>query len=202
MGIALLAVEEAAQPERAGEGALDRLVEQQVAGLGGAEGLVGQGLLGQFPVDAGHVLGQRIDLTGVFELDVLLTIMLVADREAQGAAIVRGHLMGAGLALERDADDGDPALALFLHHQDGFVLIPHGGRLGAVSQLHHGHASRHRVVEQTADKAGFGVKSGTAEQHEKEEQVAHGGSIEQGGEIKRGKMMPHSCPAVRHLALS
>jgi hypothetical protein len=34
------------------------------------------------------------------------------------------------------------------------------------------------VVEQAADEAGFGVKSGAAEQHEKEEQAAHGGSIE------------------------
>ncbi len=35
VGVALLAVEEAAQPERAGERALDRLVEQQVARLAG-----------------------------------------------------------------------------------------------------------------------------------------------------------------------
>ncbi|MNI36395.1 hypothetical protein D3C73_904430 [compost metagenome] len=187
MGVALLAVEEAAQSEGAGEGAVDRLVEQQVAGLNRTEGLVGLVLFGQLTVDARHVLGQRIDLAAVLQLDVLLAIVLVADGETQGAAIAHLQLMGARLTLERNADDGNPVPPLFAHHQHRFVQIASGGRLGPIPQRHHGHAPRHRVVEQSADEAGFGMKGGAAEQQNEEEQAAHGGSIEQGGEIKGGK---------------
>ena len=186
VGVALLAVEEAAQPEEAGERALDRLVKQQVARLSRAEGLVGAGLFGKLPVDAGHDFGQRIDLAAVLELDVLLTVVLGADRETQGAAIAGGHLMGAGRALERDADDGDPRLPVFLYHQHRLVLIAHCGRLGPASQWYHGHAPRHRVVEQAADKPRFGVKRRAAEQQEKKEEAAHDGSIGSGGKQEGG----------------
>jgi len=62
--------------------------------------------------------------------------------------------------------------------EPGLVLVASGGCLGPVSERHHGYAPRHRVVEQAADKARFGMKGTAAEQQEKEEQGAHGNSIE------------------------
>ncbi|MNG96526.1 hypothetical protein D3C79_555970 [compost metagenome] len=178
MGVALLAVEEAAQAEGAGERPLHRLVEQQVAGLGRAEGLIGLGLLRQLAVDAHHVLGQRVDLAAVLQLDVLLTIVLGLDQEAEPAAIAYHQGLRAGGALERDADYGYPATALLTHDQHRLVLITGAGRLWSVPQCYHGHATRHRMIEQTADEAWLGIKMSAAQQQDKEQQAAHGGSIE------------------------
>lgn len=153
MGVALLAIEEAAQTKRAGEGPLDRFVEQQIAGLGGTEGLIGQGLLGQFAVDAHHVFGQRIDLAAVLELDVLLAIVLGRDSEAEGAAIIDRQLLGSLRGFEGNADDGNPALAILSHDQHRLVLIADCGGLQPIPEWHHGHTAGHRVIEQTADKS-------------------------------------------------
>ncbi len=66
VGIALLTIEETAQAKRARQRAIDRLVEHQIARLVGTKGLISTCLFGQFTVDAGHVFGERIDLTAVF----------------------------------------------------------------------------------------------------------------------------------------
>ncbi len=129
VGIALLAIKKATQAKRAGEGAVDRLVEQQVAWLVGAEGLVSPGLLRQLAVDTCHILGKRIDLTAVLELDVLLAVVLGGHGEAESTAITCVQLLGAGHAFQRDADDGDP-LVVFAHHQHRFVMIAGRGGSG------------------------------------------------------------------------
>ncbi|VXA86489.1 hypothetical protein AERO8C_30076 [Aeromonas veronii] len=151
VGVALLAIEEATQAKRAGEGAVDRLVEHQVARLVGAEGLVSPGLLRQLAVDTCHILGERIDLTAVLELDVLLAVVLGGHGEAENTAITCGQLLGPKRVFERDADDGDP-LVVFAHHQHGFVVIAGRGGSGRCAKRDHRNATRHRMVEQATDK--------------------------------------------------
>ncbi|MNH03162.1 hypothetical protein D3C79_624150 [compost metagenome] len=178
VGVALLAIEETAQAERAGEGAVHRFVEHQVAGLAGAEGLIGIGLLRQLAVDAHHVFGQRVDLAAVLQLDVLLAVVLVADLEAELAAIVQYQLMGAGRTLERDADDGYPVAAFFFDDQHGFVLIAGAGRLRLIPQRDDGDATGDGVIEQPTDETGLGREMSATQQQDEKEQATHYDSIE------------------------
>ncbi len=153
--VALLAVEETAQAERRGQRAVHRAVEQQIARLAGAELPVGAVLLIQFTLDALEVCGVRVDLTLVLQGDVLRAIVAVANLEA-GAAAIDLQLLGAGLCRQRDADDGDPALAILAHHQGRLALIAGLRCAGAVAEFDHGDAAGHRFVQQAGDEA-FGV---------------------------------------------
>ncbi len=155
MRIAFFTVEEAAQAERRGERTIDGFVEQQVAGLVGAEAPVGFGLFGQFPLDALEVVGVRVDLAFVLQGDVLGAVFARLDLEAALAAIDL-DLLCAGLGRERDTEDGDPALAVLVDHQCRLALVAHLRRDGTVAQIDHGDATRHRLVQQAGDEA-FGV---------------------------------------------
>ncbi|MCY1423196.1 hypothetical protein D9M71_389030 [compost metagenome] len=168
MRVAFLAIEEAAQAERAGQRAVHRLVEHQVARCARAEGAVGASLLGQFALDALEVLGQRVDLALVLQRDALLLVMLGADVERQvlaGRALAHLDLLRTRLHRQRNADDGDPVAPFLMHHQYRLALVGRAWRLGTVAQLDDGHAAGHRFVQRTADEA-FGV----------------GGQAEEGGE--------------------
>ena len=163
MWVALFAIEEAAHAEAAGQRAVDRFVEQQVARRGGAELLVGAGLLGQFALDAFEVAGVRVDHLGVFQGDALLGVLLAGDRETQLAASAV-ELLQAGFERQRQADDTDPARLVLFHHQHRFTLKARAGCSGARPQFDHCDAARYRVVEQAGEKAlGVGGQ-GEAEQ--------------------------------------
>jgi len=151
MRVAFLAIEEATQTERRGERAIDRTVEQQVAGLIGAELAIGFGLLGQLAFDALEIVGIWIDLALVLQGDVLCAVFAGLDLEAERAASDI-HLLLAGLDRERDAEDGDPALAVFADYQCGLVLIAHRRRGRAAAQIDHRHTARHGLVQQAGNE--------------------------------------------------
>ncbi len=77
------------------------------------------------------------------------------DLEAALAAIDL-DLLHARLGGEWNAEDGDPALAVLVDHQCRLALVAHLRRDGAVAQIDHGDAARHRLVQQAGDEA-FGV---------------------------------------------
>ena len=93
--VALFAIEEAAHAELARQRTIDRFVQQQVAGCVGAEGAVGLDLDRQLVVDALDIGGVGIDLTLVFQGDVLLGVFFAAHRKAQ-VAPVGGDLLATG----------------------------------------------------------------------------------------------------------
>ena len=167
MRVALFAVEEAAQPEGAGERTVDRLVEHQVAGQAGTEAAVGGGLLGEFAFDALEVFRQRIDLALVLQGDALLAVVLAGDAEA--FLVVAGRrphfqLLRAGLDAQRDADHGDPAAAFLAHHQHRLALVEGPRRRAFLAEVDHRHPAGHRLVQQAHDEAvglgGQGAESG------------------------------------------
>ena len=156
MWVAFLAIEEAAQTEGAGQRAVDWPVEQQVAWLAWAELLVGAGLLGQFALDTFEVLGVGGDLLLILDGDALLGVVLAAHLKAECLTARDLYLLSARFDAERDADNGDPALAVFTHGQHRLALITHLGRLRRVAQIDHRHATWHRFVQQAGDET-FGV---------------------------------------------
>ncbi len=87
-------------------------------------------MLGQFALDTFVVFGVGIDLTFVLERDVLLRVFLAANGEVERAPAGR-DLLSAGFDGQRNADDGQPACALFLDHQHRFALIDGGRCLSA-----------------------------------------------------------------------
>jgi len=172
VGVAFFAVEEATHAELAGEGAVDRFVQQQVARGVRAEGAVGLDLLGQLALNALEVGRVRVDLLGVFQGDVLFRVLLVANGEHQ-VAPAAADLLGARLDRQRHADNGQPVV-LFLYHQHRLALIAGLGWLRRGAQVHHRHAARHRFVEQASDVAvGVGVE-GQAQEKQRGENARHG----------------------------
>lgn len=79
-------------------------------------------------------------------------------------------MLSAGFDSQRDADDGQPASALFLDHQHRFALIGGSRCLRASAQINHGDATGHRFVECAGDKT-----------------VGMGGQAEQQGEQRGDK---------------
>ncbi|MNQ90455.1 hypothetical protein D3C85_1057980 [compost metagenome] len=157
MRVALLAVEEAAQAERAGQRPADRLVEQQVARLARAELAVGVGLYRQFALDARQVGGVGRDLLLVLQGDALFLVVAAADAEGQAAAVVHFELFAACLDRQRHADHGDPAPAILPDHQHRLALVASDGTPGRLAQIDHGHSAGHRLVEQAAEES-FGQR--------------------------------------------
>ncbi len=158
MGIAFLAVEEAAQAERAGQAsAVDGPVQDQVAGRdAGTKAAVGLDLLGQLAFDALEIVRVRIHLAPVLERDVLGDVILGAHREghlARAGGVLDLDMFLARLHAERNADHGDPLLALFPHDQHAPVLVGDLGRASRVAQRQDGHPARHSGVELAADVA-------------------------------------------------
>ncbi|MNY60867.1 hypothetical protein D3C86_1974770 [compost metagenome] len=92
----------------------------------------------------------------VLDGDALLDIVLAGDLETQGLTAVDLDLLAAGLSAQGQADDGDPALAVLLDHQQRFALVAGARRTGGRAQVDHGDAAGYRFVQQAADKA-FGV---------------------------------------------
>ena len=125
-----LAVEETAQAERSRGQRVHRAVEQQIARLAGAELPVGA-----FCSSSSRSMRLRsagfADLALVLQGDVLRAIVAVANLEA-GAAAIDLQLLGPA-CRQRDADDGDPALAILAHHQGRLALIAQAcGALGSL----------------------------------------------------------------------
>ena len=168
MRVALFAIEEAAHAELARQRAIDRFVQQQVARRVGAEGAVGLDLDRQLVVDALDIGRVGIDLTLVFQGDVLLGVFFAAHRKAQ-VAPAGGDLLATGFDRQRDADNRPPGVLLLDHH-DRLAVITGLGRLGAAAQLNHGHPSGHRFVQQAGDIAvsRLSIESQAQQQHGRE----------------------------------
>ncbi len=74
-------------------------------------------------------------------------------------------MLGTGFDSQRNADDGQPARALFLDHQQRLALIGGGRCLSARAQIDDRHAAGHRLVECAGNKA-VGVDGETEQQGE------------------------------------
>ncbi|CAM5321666.1 hypothetical protein SSTU70S_05170 [Stutzerimonas stutzeri] len=114
----------------------------------------------------------RIDLPLVLQRDVLRAVFAAGDLEGPWLTVDLQRLR-AGPGRQRDADDGDPALAFLAEHQRRFVLIADLWRPRAVAQRDHGDAARYRFVQQAGDEAvGLG-RSGQAQSQRKDERAQH-----------------------------
>jgi len=86
--------------------------------------------------------------------------VLGADLETQLLAAFDLDLLAARLDAERDADYGDPALAVLVHGQHRFALITHLRRLRRIAQVDHRYTAGHRLVQQAGDETiGMGRQS-------------------------------------------
>ena len=153
MGIAFFAVEETAQAEGAGKAAVDRAIEQQVAGLAGAECPVGGDLFVEFTLDAFQMLGIGRDMFLIGQLDVLLGVLAVGDVEGQALAVRELDMIGAGLCRQRDAGDGDPAFTVLADDQQRLITVFGPVSIGLFRQRYHGDAAGYGLVQQTGDEA-------------------------------------------------
>ncbi len=77
---------------------------------------------------------------------MLGAIVAAANLKTRAAAIDL-QLLGTCLDRQRDADDGNPALAVLAYHQRRFALVACLRCARAIAEFDHGDAAGYRLVQ-------------------------------------------------------
>jgi hypothetical protein len=171
---ARFAVEHAAQPERARSRAGYGRRQAQCRRRGGRERVERGAHLFSLARDAGFVFRRQVHLARR-HLELLHAVLLGRDLERElpwiGARLLDIHVIFAGFGIERDADDGDPAVRGACDEDRLFLVRDDRTFIRRARQLERDHAARHcrNARRRERGRESAGRESGREQQHARQQ---------------------------------